>query len=111
MANNDSQLSDSSKQESLGVILKKYRKDCGLNQRDIADALGKSISTVSKMESGTHSVDIDTLSQIAKLFNTTAVRLVWESERKHLKITPVTEQLIPILDKLLDGLEKEKLSF
>lgn len=106
----DSNLDDSSMQGSLGGILKKYRKACGLNQKQIAVALGKSISTISKMESGTHAVDIDTLSQIANLFNTTAVRLVWESERQQLKMNPVTEQLIPILDKLLDGLEKEKLS-
>ncbi len=97
-------------QGSLGEVLRKHRKACGLNQQDVADVLERSVSTVSKMESGIHAVDMDTLGKVARLFKTTAVRLVWESEQVRLRANPVTEKLIPILDKLLAGLEQDGLS-
>ena len=48
--------------------LKKARKEAGLDQRQVAELLGKSQSYVSKVESGQRRVDIVQLKKLAEIY-------------------------------------------
>lgn len=63
-----------SKQENIynviGNNIKKYRKEKGITQRQLAESLLLSESFIAKLESVTYqSISIDTLEQIAKILN------------------------------------------
>lgn len=52
----------------IGQNIKKYRKQKGLTQRELAELLLLSDSFIGKLESVTHqTISIDTLEQIAKV--------------------------------------------
>lgn len=52
----------------IGKNIKKYRKEKGLTQRKLAEALLLSESFIAKLESATYqSISIDTLEQIAEI--------------------------------------------
>ena len=56
-------------QLKLSENIKKYRKDMGLTQEELADALGVTIGAVSKWENGNNVPDIMMLMEIANFFN------------------------------------------
>lgn len=64
---------DSSKTNIYNVIgknIKKYRKEKGWTQRQLAESLLLSDSFIAKLESVTHqTISIDTLEQIANVLN------------------------------------------
>ncbi|WP_051208992.1 helix-turn-helix domain-containing protein [Butyrivibrio sp. WCD3002] len=56
-------------QLSLSENIKKYRKEMGLTQEELAEAFGITIGAVSKWESGSTIPDIMTLIELADFFN------------------------------------------
>lgn len=54
--------------KNLIKLLKKARKEAGLDQEDVASFLGKTQSYVSKIEAGQRRIDIIQLRQFAKLY-------------------------------------------
>lgn len=56
-------------QLKLPENIKRYRKEMGLTQEGLADALGVTIGAVSKWENGNNVPDIVTLMEIANFFN------------------------------------------
>lgn len=49
----------------IAWLLIKYRMDKGLSQQQLADLVGTSYSQISRIESGRHRTNLDTLSRIA----------------------------------------------
>lgn len=53
----------------LGTLLKKLRKQANMNQEQLADTLGVSISAISKWETGKNLPDIEKITALSKLFS------------------------------------------
>ena len=53
----------------IGSVIKKYRKDNGLTQEEMANRLGVTTPAVNKWENGNSNPDIELLSPIARLLN------------------------------------------
>lgn len=60
----------------VGSNIKKYRKEKGLYQKDIAKLCDISIAYISKIEKGNANISIDTLEKIAKALNVSVDKLV-----------------------------------
>lgn len=61
---------------AIGQRIKTLRKRKGLNQQDLANLMGKSLRTVQKYETGEIEVSIATVSELAKLLDTTLMFLM-----------------------------------
>lgn len=53
---------------SLVEQLKNARKEAGMDQKDVAKALGKTQSYVSKIEAGQRRIDVVQLKELAKIY-------------------------------------------
>ena len=63
-------------QLKLPENIKRYRKEMGLTQEGLADALGVTVGAVSKWENGNNVPDIVTLMEIANFFNVSMDQLL-----------------------------------
>jgi transcriptional regulator with XRE-family HTH domain len=54
-------------------LLIKYRMDKGLSQQELAQMVGTSHSQISRIESGQHRTNLDSLQRIAKALDLTVV--------------------------------------
>ena len=50
--------------KAIGKAIKKYRQQCGITQKQLADMIGKSLSTIQKYESGDVEAPLSVLEQI-----------------------------------------------
>ena len=57
--------------KSLIEQLKKARKEASMDQKDVAKALGKTQSYVSKIEAGQRRIDVVQLKELAKIYKKT----------------------------------------
>ena len=73
--------------EILGQVLKDLREQAGFSQRDLAKHLDRTQAFVWKVETGYQHLDIATLIDYAKLFETTASEIVKAVEAKASKIS------------------------
>lgn len=53
----------------IAWLLIKYRMDAGLSQQELADLVGTSHSQISRIESGRHRTNLETLQRIATALN------------------------------------------
>lgn len=53
----------------IGGVIKKYRKEAGLTQEEMANKLGVTTPAVNKWENGNSGPDIELLAPIARLLN------------------------------------------
>lgn len=71
---------------AIGQRIKTLRKRKGLNQKDLANLLGKSLRTVQKYETGEIEVSIAMVNELAKLLDTTPTFILgYETDREPLK--------------------------
>lgn len=63
---------------SLGELLKEYRVNCKMTQEFVAETLGVSRQAVSKWENGSSDPSTSNLMALAKLYGTTAEKLLSE---------------------------------
>ncbi len=54
---------------NIGSVIKKYRKEIGLTQEEMANRLGVTTPAVNKWENGNSNPDIELLAPIARLLN------------------------------------------
>jgi ribosome-binding protein aMBF1 (putative translation factor) len=63
-------------------LLIKYRMDKGLSQQQLSEMVGTSHSQISRIESGRHRTNLDTLQRIAKALDLTVV-IGFEGKDQH----------------------------
>jgi ribosome-binding protein aMBF1 (putative translation factor) len=66
----------------IAWLLIRYRMDKGLSQQELAEMVGTSHSQISRIESGRHRTNLDTLQRIAKALDLTVV-IGFESRDQH----------------------------
>lgn len=89
----------------IGSVIKKYRKDAGLTQEEMANRLGVTTPAVNKWENGNSKPDIELLAPIARLLNISLTTLLSFQE----KLSDVeVEEIIRKMDKMFseEGYEK-----
>lgn len=90
---------------NIGSVIKKYRKDIGLTQEEMANRLGVTAPAVNKWENGNSTPDIELLAPIARLLNISLDTLL----SFHKKLTDVEiEEIIMEMDHMFskEGYEK-----
>ena len=80
--------------------LKAIRIEHGWSQKQLADALNVSQSSISEMESGRTQIDNDKLRKISGLFNVSIDEILGN---KILNILPITTKSIPMLGEIAAG--------
>lgn len=66
--------------ETVGKNITKLRKDAKIRQEELAERVGITSSTLSKIENGEGSVKLDLLEKIAKIFQLDVVDLMYEDD-------------------------------
>ena len=89
----------------IGSVIKKYRKEIGLTQTEMANRLGVTTPSVNKWENGNSNPDIELLSPIARLLNISLDTLL--SFRETLSDVEI-EEIIRRMDKMFskEGYDK-----
>lgn len=86
---------------NIGAVIKKYRKEVGLTQEEMANRLGVTTPAVNKWENGNSNPDIELLAPIARLLNISLDTLM----SFHEKLTD--EEVGTIIRKMDDMISKE----
>ena len=84
-------------QLKLSENIKRYRKDLGLTQDELAEALGVTIGAVSKWENGNNVPDITTMMELANLFNISMDELL-----SYNKSSKNIDAMVKTIDELCD---------
>ena len=89
----------------IGVVIKKYRKEAGMTQEEIANRLGVTTPAVNKWENSNSKPDIELLAPIAGLLDISLDTLL--SFHEYLSDTEI-EEIIRKMDKMFseEGYEK-----
>lgn len=90
---------------NIGQIIRKYRKEAGITQEEMAKRLGVSTPAVNKWENGNSNPDIELLAPIARLLHISLDTLL--SFREELTSSEI-EEIIRELDVMLESEEFEK---
>lgn len=89
----------------IGEVIRKYRKEEGLTQEQMANRLGVTTPAVNKWENGNSNPDIELLAPIARLLHISLDTLLsFHEELTSVEITEVIRELNQLLDT--DGFEK-----
>ena len=89
----------------IGVVIKKYRKEAGMTQEEMANRLGVTTPAVNKWENGNSKPDIELLAPIARLLDISLDTLL--SFREKLSDAEI-EEIIRKMDRMFseEGYEK-----
>lgn len=68
------------KKNNIGENIKYYRQLKGMKQSELAKAVGITATTLSKLEYGSGSIKLDTLSEIAKVLGVMPERLLFSPD-------------------------------
>ena len=88
-------------QMQIGSVIRKYRKECGLTQEEMAKRLGVTTPAVNKWENGNTNPDIELLAPIARLLHISLDTLLSFQE----KLTDM--EIETLIRQMGDKLEKE----
>lgn len=83
--------------------LKKYRKEAGLSQKELAKLLIMSQQGYAKYETGASSPNPETLAKIAEILNCSMESLTGQKNEKITNIFPITKKKIPLLGEIACG--------
>lgn len=89
----------------IGKVIRKYRKEAGLTQEEMANRLGVTTPAVNKWENGYSNPDIELLAPIARLLHISLETLM--SFHEELAPSEVAE-MVQELDSMLDSEDFEK---
>lgn len=90
---------------NVGAVIKKYRKEIGLTQEEMANRLGVTTPAVNKWENGNTNPDIELLSPIARLLNISLDTLLSFREKlTNEEISEIVSQMNKKIDK--EGYDK-----
>ncbi len=92
----------------FGEMLRKLRQDAGLTQKQLADRLGISKSTVSFYEQSIRSPSSDVLLRIARVFHISTDYLLGETEKtQFIDISDLPAEDVKYLNYTIDFLRKK----
>ena len=87
--------------KQIGLRIRTARKQKGMNQTQLANALGKSLRTIQKYESGEIEVSIAMINELARLLDTTSTYLIgYETKEKPLANMSDVMQFLFQLDQM-----------
>ena len=89
----------------IGVVIKKYRKEAGMTQEEMANRLGVTTPAVNKWENSNSKPDIELLAPIARLFDISLDTLL--SFHEYLSDTEI-EEIIRKMDRMFSEVGYEK---
>lgn len=81
----------------IGVVIKKYRKEAGMMQEEMANRLGVTTPAVNKLENSNSKQDIELLAPIARLLDISLDTLL--SFHKYISDTEI-EEIIRKMDRI-----------
>lgn len=87
----------------IGAQIFEYMKSDGINQRELADKLGKRESEISKWLSGSHNFTIETISKIEEVFGKKIVLVPMFAEDDLIMKTDSKSAKKPVKRKLFDN--------
>lgn len=98
--------------QELGLTIRTMRKSRGMTQKDLADAIGQSATSITMYENGQRRPDRETLEALADTFNVNLSSLVLteptiDDIEAYLDALPKTEEA-RILSKGIDQLPEEQ---
>lgn len=119
------------KQMDIGVVIKKYRKEAGMTQEEMANRLGVTTPAVNKWENSNSKPDIELLAPIARLLDIVCagkdvegtykvvkhlldnVGTMYDFRKsglyKHMKFRDIDEAILDgVKEKLLEGFRNEE---
>lgn len=73
---------------TIGERIRECRKEKGMTQKELADALGAKHNSVSNWENGKHNPDIDSLEIMGEIFDVSTSWLIGQNVPKEAVITP-----------------------
>ena len=86
----------------FGMVLKELRCKRKMTQSDLGARLGLTKAAVSKYESGIASPPLDTLRQMAALFNVSLDYLCGTEQREKLSVYSLTDEQVAMLSQIAD---------
>ena len=92
--------------ERVGSNIKKYRIANNMTLKDLGDKINKSISTVSKYETGSISLDMTTLNEIASIFHLSPSMLLSTYDHENMISTQYSNEVQKIYMYTYDGSKK-----
>jgi transcriptional regulator with XRE-family HTH domain len=93
--------------EILGTAIRARREKLGLTQGNLARSLGKSVATISKIESGAQAMDVTTLGEFASALGLDSSKLLLQSLEKTAK-TDYQIELNRIYRKVVYGKQRTR---
>ncbi len=90
---------------SIGQVIRKYRKEAGLTQEEMANRLGVTTPAVNKWENGNSNPDIELLAPIARLLNISLDTLMsFHEELTSAEINEIVQEIDGLFNS--DGFDK-----
>lgn len=94
---------------STGDRIKKYRKEKGLTQQQLADSIGKSKSIIQKYEANNTNVNINILQEIAEVLDVKLHALLYDNESDSFKEFEREEELLDFANKTSEKIDTKLL--
>ena len=89
--------------KEIGQRIKMLRKHKGLNQKELAEILGKSLRTIQKYETGEIEVSISTVNQLAEILDSTSTYILgYETNRQPIQSLSDIMSFLFELEQVMD---------
>lgn len=93
--------------ETLGQRLARFRKERGLSQLQVGEAIGAEKGTISTYETETRQIPIDVLAALADYYHVTLDYLIGKDKDKVIPADGLTEREFQLLNDLVKEISRE----
>ncbi len=89
-------------------LLKSLRKDAGLTQKELADKVGVTNSTISFYEQEERSPSVDMIIRLSKIFNVSVDYLLGIDQKRNINLAGLKEEDIQLIQCIVEHLKNKK---
>ena len=89
-------------------LLKNLRKDAGLTQKELADKVGVTNSTISFYEQEERSTSVDMIIRLSKIFNVSVDYLLGIDQKRNINLSGLKEEDIQLIQCMVEHLKNKK---
>ena len=89
-------------------LLKNLRKDAGLTQKELADKVGGTNSTISFYEQEERSPSVDMIIRLSKIFNVSVDYLLGIDQKRNINLSGLKEEDIQLIQCMVEHLKNKK---